>query len=148
VEQQEKSFGMLRKIEKLMLAFVRAAAIGCIGVLPLLAWLPAAFLTRTGLGGHAEHFIAYLGTAIVVGLAFQESLRLMVLSVMLMVYAAALEGGQLYIAGRHASFHDLAFSAAGILIGGLLLLIARPIVSGSGNLIRQQCTSRLFGKER
>ena len=56
-----------------MLVFLRAAAIGCIVALPILAWLPATFLTRTELGGHAEHFIAYLGTAIVIGLAFQKS---------------------------------------------------------------------------
>lgn len=147
MKQHERSFKKLRKIEKLVLVFVRAAAIGCIGVLPLLTWLPATFLPRTGLGGHAEHFIAYLGTAVVIGLAFQESLRLMVLCVVLIVYAAALEAGQLYMAGRNASFHDLAFSAAGILIGGLLLLIARPIVSGSGNLIRQRYASRLFDKD-
>jgi hypothetical protein len=138
---------MPRKIEKLMLFFVRAAAIGCIGALPILAWLPATFLARTGLGGHAEHFVAYLSTAIVIGLAFQESPRLMVLCVVLILYAAALEAGQLFMLGRHASFQDLAFSAAGVLIGGLLLLIARPIVWGSSNLIRQRCASRLPGKE-
>jgi VanZ family protein len=125
---------MPRKIEKLMLVFLRAAAIGCIVALPILAWLPATFLTRTELGGHAEHFIAYLGTAIVIGLAFQKSPRLIVLCVLLIMYAAALEAGQFYSPGRHASFQDLAFSAAGVLTGGLFLLMVRSLVWGSRNL--------------
>jgi VanZ family protein len=115
---------MPRKIEKLMLVFVRAVAVGCIVALPILAWLPVTSLTRTGLGGDAEHFIAYPGTTIVIGLAFQSP-RLMVLCVLMIVYAAVLEAGQIYTLGRHASFQNLAFSAAGVLTGGLLLLIAR-----------------------
>lgn len=130
---------MPKKIEKLALVFLRAAAIGCIVTLPILAWLPATILTRTGLGGHAEHLIAYLGTAIVIGVAFQESPRLIVVCVLLIVYAAALEAGQLYSTGRHASFQDLAFSAVGVLTGGLFLLMARILVLGSrrlGNVAR------------
>jgi hypothetical protein len=145
--RQQAEIQKHRKIEKLTLVMVRAAAIGCIGALLVLAWLPATFLTRTGLGGHAEHFIAYLGTIIAIGLAFQESPRLMVLYVVLFVYAAALEAGQLLMPGRHASFQDLAFSAAGILIGGLLQLVARPIMWGSSNLIRQRCASHPSGKK-
>ena len=85
-------------------------------------------MTRTVLGGHAEHLIAYLGTAIIMGLTFRESPRLAVQCVLLIMYAAILEGGQLYSPGRHASFQDLAFSSAGVVIGGLVLWMARSRV--------------------
>jgi VanZ family protein len=105
---------------------LRATCIGCIIALAILAWLPAKYLTRTTLGGHVEHFIAYLGTAIILGLAFRKSPSLVVQCVLLIVYAAILEAGQLYSPGRHASFQDLAFSSAGVVFGGLFLWMARP----------------------
>jgi VanZ like protein len=119
---------MHKKIEKPLSAFLRAAFVGCIIVLAILSWLPGTIMMRTVLGGHAEHFVAYLGTAILMGLTFQKSPRLTVQCVLLIMYAAALEAGQLYSPGRHASFQDLAFSAAGVLIGGLFLSIARTRV--------------------
>jgi VanZ family protein len=105
---------------------LRAAFIGCIIALATLAWLPAKDMTRTTLGGHAEHFIAYLGTAIILGLTFRQSPRLVAQCVLLIMYAAILEAGQLYSPGRHASFQDLAFSSAGVIVGGLILWKARP----------------------
>ena len=47
--------------KSLLSVLLRASFIGCIIVLAILAWLPAKDLTRTTIGGHAEHFIAYLG---------------------------------------------------------------------------------------
>ncbi len=104
---------------------LHAAFLGCIIALATLAWLPEKVMTRTILGGQAEHFIAYLGTAIIVGLTFRKSPRLAVQSVLLIMYAAILEAGQLYSPGRHASFQDLAFSSAGVVTGGLFLWMAR-----------------------
>jgi VanZ family protein len=104
---------------------LRAAFIGCIIALMTLAWLPEKAMTRTILGGHAEHFIAYLGTATIMGLTFRKSSRLAVLCALLIMYAAILEVGQLYSPGRHASLQDLAFSSAGVVTGGLFLWMAR-----------------------
>jgi hypothetical protein len=115
-------------IEERLSVILRTAFIGCIIALAILAWLPATILMRTVLGGHAEHFVAYLGTAILMGLTFQKSPRLTVQCGLLIVYAAVLEAGQLYSPGRHASFRDFAFSAAGVVIGGLFLSMARPLV--------------------
>jgi hypothetical protein len=56
-----------------------AAFMGCIIALMALAWLPEEVMRRTTLGGHAEHFIAYLGTSTMMGLAFRKSPRLVVL---------------------------------------------------------------------
>ena len=106
----------------------RAAFLGCIIALATLAWLPEKVMTRTILGGHAEHFIAYLGTVIITGLAFRKSPRLSAQCVLLIMYAVILEAGQLYSPGRHASFQDLAFSSAGVVIGGLVLWMARSRV--------------------
>jgi VanZ family protein len=105
---------------------LRAVFIGCIIALATLAWLPAKDLTRTAFGGLAEHFVAYLGTTIILGLTFQKSPRLVAQCVLLIMYAAILEAGQLYSPGRHASFQDLAFSSAGVVVGGLILWKARP----------------------
>jgi VanZ family protein len=103
----------------------RIAFVSCIMVLAMLAWLPANAMTRTTLGGHTEHLIAYLATTIVMGLAFSGRPHLAVQGVLLTGYAAILEVGQLQVPGRHASFDDFAFSAAGVAIGGLCLWIAR-----------------------
>jgi VanZ family protein len=104
---------------------LRVAFIGCLVALITLAWLPEKAMTRTILGGHAEHFIAYLGSATIMGLTFRKSPRLAVLCALLIMYAAILEVGQLYSPGRHASVQDLAFSSAGVVTGGLFLWMAR-----------------------
>lgn len=116
-------------IEKWLPILRRVAFLGCIIALATLAWLPASTMTRTTLGGQAEHLIAYLGTTIVMGLAFPTTPRLAAQSVLLIGYAAILEVGQLHASGRHASFDDFAFSAAGVAIGGLCLWIARVRLS-------------------
>jgi VanZ family protein len=109
----------------LLSVLLRAAFFGCIVTLATLAWLPEKLMMRTALGGHAEHFIAYLGTAIIMGLTFLKSPRLAVQCVLLIMRAAILEAGQLYSPGRHASFQDLAFSSGGVVVGSLVLWMAR-----------------------
>lgn len=100
------------------------AFIACIAALAALAWFPAGAVTRTALGGHAEHFIAWLGTTIVMGLTCQGRPRL-AQAVLLIVYAAVLEVGQFQASGRHPSLHDFAFSAAGVAAGVLGLFLMR-----------------------
>lgn len=112
-------------IDKRLFILRRVAFLGCITVLAPLAWLPANTMARTALGGEVEHLIAYLGTTIVMGIAYPTHPRLAAHSVLLIGYAAILEVGQLGASGRHASFDDFAFGAAGVAIGGLCLWIAR-----------------------
>ena len=116
--------------EKLIPVFFRTAFIGCLIALPILAWMPTKAMTRTILGGQAEHFIAYLGTAVLMGLAYRTPRRLTVQCTLLIMYAAFLEAGQVYSPDRHPSFEDLAFSSAGIVVGGLFLRIARDRMCG------------------
>lgn len=106
----------------------RAAFFVCMAALAILAWLPATEMTRTSLGGHAEHMVAWLGTAIVTGLAWPAKPRLFTQCVLLIGYAAVLEAGQVYCPGRHASVEDFAFSLAGVVIGSLFLSVARTRV--------------------
>ena len=103
----------------------KPAFIGCAIVIAALAWLPANAITRTSLGGHAEHLIAYFGAATVMGLATRTTRRLVVQCLLLIGYAAILEAGQLYATGRQASLQDFAFSSSGVLIGTMLVRIAR-----------------------
>jgi VanZ family protein len=104
---------------------VRIAFVGCIVALAILSWLPARDMTRTMLDAHAEHVIAYVGATIVMGLAFQKRPHPDIQCLLLVLYAAVLEVGQVYAPGRRASISDFMFSAAGVVIGGLLLWIAR-----------------------
>lgn len=122
---------MFEGVERWFTVFLRAAALGCFVVLAALAWLPAGAMTRTALGGHAEHFVAYMGTILLMGLAFRKSPPLGLQCALLMAYAVILETGQLYAPGRHASFLDLAFSGAGVVMGGLLVRRIRKRAVGA-----------------
>jgi VanZ family protein len=105
--------------------FSKAAFTACVIVFAALAWLPASAMTRTSLGGHAEHLIAYLGAVTVMGFATRTTPQHVVQCLVLIGYAAILEAGQLYAIGRQASFQDFAFSSCGVVIGAALVWIAR-----------------------
>lgn len=124
---------MHRSVNKTrLLIFGKAASIACIVALAILAWVPAQAMTRTPLGGHAEHLIAYLGTAMVLGLTSRSMPQLATQCLLLTGYAALLESGQVYAPGRQASLHDFAFSAGGVLLGTALAWIARRCWPRSG----------------
>ena len=94
----------------------RSAAWPCIGLLAVLSLMPGEQLTRTSLGGCAEHAIAYAGAAFITALAYgrQGLARLIFLFT---AYAGLLEFLQRYSPGRTSSVGDFLYSAAGILIG-------------------------------
>lgn len=115
--------------ERPLSILLRVAFIGCIIALAALAWLPAEVMTRSALGGHLEHVVAYFGTTTVMGLALQNRPRLAVQCALLITYAAILEAGQLYSPGRHASFQDFAFSSSGVVTGGWFLWVMRARLS-------------------
>lgn len=117
--------------------FGRAASIVCVIALAVLAWAPAQAMTRTPLGGHAEHLLAYLGTALVLGLTSRRTPVLATQCLLLTSYAAVLECGQAYAPGRQASFNDFAFSAGGVLLGAALAWVARRCWPRSGTRIQR-----------
>ena len=102
----------------------KAVLASCIIALAILAWTPAPSMPRTALGGAAEHFVAWLGTATIVGLASRAT-ALLAPQFLLAFYAAILECGQFYAPGRQASLQDFAFSVGGVLLGSTLACMAR-----------------------
>jgi VanZ family protein len=114
-----------RLLETPLSTLGKAALAGCIIALTILAWTPAQSMTRTALGGPAEHVVAWLGTAMVFGLASRTTAALTSQCLLLSFYAAILECGQACVPGRQASLHDFAFSAGGVLLGTALVWLAR-----------------------
>lgn len=118
--------------------FARTASIICVLALAVLAWAPAQAMTRTPLGGHAEHLLAYLGTALVLGLTSRRSPPVLATQCLLLTgYAAVLECGQAFAPGRQASFNDFAFSAGGVLLGAALAWIALRCWPRSGTRVQR-----------
>ena len=94
----------------------RLACIGILIALVVLSLLPANGMHRTELGGHAEHLLAYLGTALVLGIGAGPGTRLPLL-LTLIVYGGLLESLQMFSPGRTPQVGDFLYSAAGVVVG-------------------------------
>jgi VanZ family protein len=130
-------------IERLVSTLLPVAFAGCIAALAVLALLPAEAMTRSPMGGHVEHFVAFLGTTLVMELAFRRRPHLVLRCALLIGYAAILEIGQVYSPERHAAFQDFAFGSGGVVLGGLLLRVARQRLSSLPSGVRPA-----FGRAR
>jgi VanZ family protein len=97
----------------------------CLGTLAVLSLLPAEQITRSSLGGHFEHVIAYAGTAFVCTAALRGGARPQPAFFALLAYAGALELLQRYSPGRVSSLGDYIFSGTGILVGVSALMMVR-----------------------
>lgn len=117
---------MIRRYASLCELVIRLAFFTCVGLLVVLSWLPGDAMVRTGVGGRVEHAVAYLGTAVVMGVAYRERPRLPVQSLLLVALAGILEVGQLHVPGRTVAFLDFAASSIGAVLGGLLMRGIRP----------------------
>jgi hypothetical protein len=102
--------------------------------LPILSLAPQGQIERTGLGGHAEHVLAYAGAAIAVALAYADRGLVRVLFVLL-AYGGLLEFLQRFSPGRVSSLDDFAFSATGVLLGMATLLLSRRLLSMGDRLL-------------
>ena len=107
---------------------LRIAAWCCIGVVGIVSLLPAAEVApvRTSLGGHPEHLMTYAATSMLTALAYLDHSRVKI-GTCLVLYAAVLEFLQRYSPGRLPSFGDVAFSAAGILLGIVALHLLQHV---------------------
>lgn len=94
----------------------RVAAWGCLTAIAVLSLMPAEQMTRSGLGGHVEHVLAYAGTALTVAMAYAQRGVSRIMYVLL-GYAGCLEFLQRFSPGRTSSFLDFTMSGAGVLIG-------------------------------
>lgn len=117
---------MPRNYVGLCVPLLRPAFFVCIALLVLLSWLPGTAMVRTGIGGHVEHATAYFLTTVTMALAYRETPRLFVQSLLLVALAAILEAGQLVVPGRSSAFLDFAASSSGVAVGGALMWTARP----------------------
>jgi VanZ family protein len=88
----------------------------CIVAIAILSLLPADYLMRTDLGGHAEHVLAYAGTAFISTLAWRRR-RISQIAIALIAYAAVLETLQQFSPGRSSNVIDFMFSAMGVAVG-------------------------------
>jgi len=108
---------------------IRAAAWGCLAVLCLLSWLPGDEMVRTGLGGHIEHAIAYMGATAIIAFAYAGRFGAAMVVTALVLYAGLMEAGQVFAPGRHAAIWDFLASASGVGLGGLLYRLTRPRIA-------------------
>jgi VanZ family protein len=103
-----------------MQRFFQISAPACIVLLAVLSLLPGNMIIRTGLNTRLEHVIAYLGTTIVVFVAYRSRLGLGKLTTALIAYAGILEVAQNFSPGRHPSMLDFAASSLGVMAGTAL----------------------------
>lgn len=128
---------MSRKHAGLVAMVVQPAFVGCAALLVVLSWLPSNEMVRTGVGGRAEHAVAYFGTAIIVALVYREGPRLLVQFLLLVALAGILEFGQRFVPGRTSALLDFAASSTGAAAGGLLMWTARPRILSYLGLVRE-----------
>jgi hypothetical protein len=111
------------------------AGLACLPVLVWLSWIPKDWELRTGAAGQLEHFIAYAGTAGLLGLGFPRGPAWR-LGLALGLLAGILEIGQIWVPGRTAQVIDFAASAGGALLGlaAARILAGRRVAAGQGSL--------------
>ena len=122
---------LVSALNRVPTVFLRVSAWLSVALLGVLSWLPASKMgmrpsESIGLPGYIEHLFAYFGTAAVLTLAYPRSPRLRLVGG-LIVYAAVLELGQLYVPGRAAQGIDWAAGALGAVLG--VLAVTRLISS-------------------
>ena len=103
-------------IRTLVNAGLRPFAWFCIMALMAASWTPGQEMIRTGFDTRLEHVFAYLVATIAVSLAYPR-LHPKRLAASMMAYAAVLELGQLFVAGRHAGVLDWIASSTGAVCG-------------------------------
>jgi hypothetical protein len=98
-------------------AFLRLLGWTAILAIAVLSLVPGELRPHTGASGYFEHFTAYFLTAMVLTLAYRGRVAAVALFACLVIYAGALETGQLWIPGREARIADFATSSLGSLVG-------------------------------
>jgi VanZ family protein len=105
---------------------IRAAAWVCVILLAMFSLMPGEWRTHLSwASGKLEHFTAYFGTTVCVGLAYWPRLGRRPVALSLMIYAAIMEAGQVYVPSRTASVWDFCASATGVLAGAVVLPLAK-----------------------
>jgi VanZ family protein len=104
----------------------------CIVGLAVLSLIPKDHMLRTGFGGHIEHIVAYLGTALAVASAYGAT-RCPHIVAGLIAYAGTLELLQNFSPGRTPAIVDFACSSIGVLLGVAMFTVADRLVLTRGD---------------
>ncbi len=87
-------------------------------------------MVRTGAAGWLEHIVAYAGTMFLFAIGYAERSGVLRPALGLIAYAAVLEFGQSFSAGRTPTFTDFAAGATGIIITAWMFHLARKRYRG------------------
>lgn len=107
----------------------RLGSAACLIALPLLSLLPAAAIERTGAGKNIEHFLAYGGTGLLLGLAIAQPRYRLPAALGLVLVAGALEAAQLLTATRSSELAQFLASATGACVGVIAGSIGRALLA-------------------
>jgi VanZ family protein len=88
----------------------------------VLSFVPANLRPETGTPHNLEHFAIFCATGIFFGVGYDRGRGLT--SIALVVFAAAVEFGQIFVPDRHARLTDFIVDAAAAIIGVLLAAFA------------------------
>ena len=106
---------------------LRSAACASLVSLPILSWLPAEDLVRSGILTPAqEHFLAYMASALLLGMAVPRY-RFVQVVCFYALFAGVLEMGQMYFPGRHPEIVTAAVSMAGAVTGEIAARLATGV---------------------
>lgn len=103
----------------------RVAAWGLAAAIIVLSFVPPGLRPETRTPHFLEHISIYvvLGAALAIGYNKKRG----VLAIFFVIFAGAIEVGQLFVPGRHARWSDFAFDALGMYLGLLAVTLARRV---------------------
>lgn len=111
------------------LRWLGLAAVVGVAALVVLSWIPGDLRPQTGGGRTLEHAFAYFVVAGVLAVTCPPP-RGLLAACGLVLLAAVLEIGQLWIPGRDATLSDFLASAAGALLGAVLTTVVARLKAG------------------
>ena len=112
-------------VTEMIARLARPASWAAVLLLAVLSLLPKAEMVRTGAAGWLEHVVAYAGTMLLFAIGYAERSGVLRPALALIAYAAVLELGQNFSAGRKPAFTDFAASATGIIVTAGMFHLAR-----------------------
>jgi VanZ family protein len=88
--------------------------------LVLASWTPRSYVIRSNLiPGQVEHFITYFVTGVLTSAASNDRVRPWGVAGFLVLFAACMEVGQIFVPGRTAALDDFGAGALGAVVGVL-----------------------------
>jgi hypothetical protein len=106
---------------------LRCAACASLVALPILSWLPAEDMVRTGVFSPVqEHFLAYMGSAMLLAMAVPRY-RFIHVACFYALVAGVLEVGQMYSPGRHPEVVTAVVSMTGAVMGEIVARLATGV---------------------